>query len=567
MDLARDTGEPAMTPQLTLAQEGGIDIHRGFIIFMPLYRKNAPLQTNEQRRQALTGFISGVFRSKVFFDLLIKSILHATGPLKVELYDGVTPRPNELFYSFRSDHKNLPDPKNYSELGIQLANHRWLARIATTDVRPVGVTNKLHWLLLIIGLLISSLVFLVVKLIQLQNRELSKNIDWLTETKGLLQEAKESAEVANNMKGSFLANMSHEIRTPLSVIISSSKFLMDPSTPEMEKNNFIQMIYRNGNNLLSIINDILDLSKIEAGMVNLEFIKLPLRTLLNDFAADMQLLAQGKAITFKLEIDPEVPKLFGTDPTRLQQILRNIIGNAIKFTAAGSVEVKVEAAPEDCLRILVQDSGIGISAGQQLHLFQVFSQGDATFTRKFGGSGLGLVLSKKLAQLLGGDITLKKSETAKGSLFEVIIKNETSAKPANLFKLTGKSEKEHPLAGKNILLVEDSVDNQYVISRTLQRQGAQVEIAQNGEEGLEKALLGNFDLTLMDIQMPIMGGFTATKILREKGYTGLIFALTAHTQPHLKELSAKAGFNDFLSKPFLIDELLEKFKMANGESV
>ena len=337
---------------------------------------------------------------------------------------------------------------------------------------------------------------------------------------------------------------------------------MSPQINAEEKEKFAQIILRNGKNLLSIINDILDLSKIEAGMVSLEFSRISIRSELKDLEADMQLLAQGKNISFQIKISDELPDVIGTDPSRLQQILRNILGNAIKFTEQGSVEVMVDIVKNDEIRFLVKDSGIGLTNEQQKNIFAPFSQADITFTRKYGGTGLGLVLSKKLARLLGGDVTLKSSQSGAGSVFEILIKNQTTSTPP--FKMSSSErtpKNQFPLRDKKILLVEDSPDNQFVITRILQLQGAEVAVAKNGTEGVEKALQQNFDLVLMDIQMPVLDGFAATKILRKKGYTKPIFALTAHTQPQLKELSAEAGFDNYLNKPFQIEELLRKFSL------
>lgn len=564
MDWARDTGEPTMTQQVTLVQETSIDLQPGFLIFAPLYNKKMPVSNLEERRRALIGYISGVFRTTNFFDQLMLSVVPNVQSIKLEIYDGDTIDPNQLFYSYSSSEKKEVDifkgETKFKTVAIEVANRKWLARILTPDVRPVVFEKDLQWFLLIVGLLISLLLYVVSKLNQIQNMKLNQDIEILTETKTYLQEAKESAETASTLKGAFLANMSHEIRTPLSVIISSSNFLMDSQTSSEEKERFVQIIQRNGKNLLGIINDILDFSKIEAGMVALEFVPTSIYSVLKDVESDMQLLAQNKNISFKVNILSELPGDFGTDPGRLQQILRNVIGNAIKFTEQGSVEITVEASKDHEIRFLVKDSGIGLNQEQQKKLFAPFSQADVTFTRKYGGTGLGLVLAKKLARLLGGDVTLKSSDSGIGSVFEIVIKNQSTSAPQNKsIPPDTMVKKQLPFIGKKILLVEDSPDNQFVVTRILQMQGAEVTVAQNGRDGIEKALEENFDLILMDIQMPVMDGVAATKILRQKGYKRPIFALTAHTQPHLKELSTEAGFDNYLNKPFLVDELIRKF--------
>lgn len=564
MDLARDTGEPTMTQQLELVQEISVDVQPGFIIFSPLYNEKMPVSNKEERRRALVGYISGVFRSTKFFDQLMLSVAPTVQSIKLGLYEGDKIDPRQLLYSYSSAGKNdvdiFKDETKFKTVAIEVANRKWLARVLITHARPVRFGNDSHWFLLIVGLLVSLLLYVVSKLNQIQSKELNQDIETLTETKLRLQEAKESAETASTLKGAFLANMSHEIRTPLSVIISSSNFLMDSQTSSDEREKFVKIIQRNGKSLLSIINDILDLSKIEAGMVALEFVPTSIESVLKDVEADMHLLAQNKNISFRVNILSELPVNFGTDPARLQQILRNVIGNAIKFTEQGAVEVTVEPIDNNEIRFLVKDSGIGLDQEQQKKLFAPFTQADITFTRKYGGTGLGLVLSKKLARLLGGDVTLKSSDSGVGSIFEVVIKNQPVSAPQNKSTPPDTSAKKQlPFIGKKILLVEDSQDNQFVITRILQRQGAEVEVAQNGREGVDKAMEGNFDLILMDIQMPVMDGVAATKILRQEGYKRPIFALTAHTQPHLKTLSTEAGFDNYLNKPFLVDELIRKF--------
>lgn len=561
MDLARDTGEAAMTGKIILVQEDNVDVQSGFIIFSPLYKKHYRVSTVEERRRALSGYIGGAFRTKSFFDQLMQELTVNVQHFKLELYDGEIADPKLLFFTFSSSGIDEQDMLS-SNTTIEVANRKWLARITTTGARPIGLQAELHWFLLIVGLLVSLLLYLVTKLNLIQNMKLNQDIEMLRETKLHLQQAKESAEAASTLKGAFLANMSHEIRTPLSVIISSSNFLMSPQINADEKEKFAQIISRNGKHLLNIINDILDLSKIEAGMVSLEFAQILIRSELKDLEEDMRLLAQAKNISFQMQISDELPEFIGTDPSRMQQILRNIIGNAIKFTERGYVEVIVDSVKGDEIRFLVKDSGIGLSKEQQKNIFAPFSQADVTFTRKYGGSGLGLVLSKKLASLLGGDVTLKSSQSGAGSVFEINIKNKMdSANPYKLSPLERTPKNQFLLRGKKILLVEDSQDTQFVVTRILQLQGAEVTVAKNGAEGVAQALQQNFDLVLMDIQMPVMDGFAATKILREKGYTKPVFALTAHTQPQFKELSAEAGFDNYLSKPFQIDELLRKIRI------
>ena len=556
MDLARDTDEPTMTQQLSLVQ----NLESGFIVYAPLYKKNMPTDSIENRRKALSGFISGVFQSTTIFDQIVKNLIPLVPALKLRIYDGAEMTPDQLFYSFSASKNNEDFKEKTSDVVmIEVANRKWMAQIATSPASSFDIEKHAYLILFFIGLLLSLLSFLLTKYVKLQNLKLSQDIELLTETKKYLHIAKEAADSASSLKTAFLANMSHEIRTPLSVIVSSC-YLMQETANAGEKEKFTQIIERNGMQLLSVANDILDLTKIETGIISVEYLDFAIRTLLNDMAKDMNVLAHRKNISFEAHIAENIPEVFGTDPTRLRQILQNIIGNAIKFTQQGTVKMTAELAEKNYLRILVEDSGIGITAEQQKLLFQAFSQADVSFTRKYGGTGLGLLLSKKLAHLLGGELSLKSSQSS-GSVFEILIQNQLQVLPSEPSDIAVPHEVNPPLLiGKKILLVEDSLDNQFVVTRILEAQGAKVEVAQNGSEGLEMALQSNFDLILMDIQMPVMDGFTATKSLRIKGYRGPIIALTAHTQPELEKLSIEAGFNHYLSKPFQFDQLIKKFK-------
>ena len=387
------------------------------------------------------------------------------------------------------------------------------------------------------------------------------------ESEEALRVAKELAESANKLKTAFLANMSHEIRTPLGAILGFADLLKDPAVFEAERHNYLDIIHRNGEQLTGIVNDVLDLSKIEAGGIAFEIKKINAKTLIEDVAASMELNAKEKNLVLKLNFDSNLPATICTDPSRLKQMLLNVVSNAIKFTPQGIVDIHVSykrLAPTDTLNsfiIDVTDSGIGMTTEQASRLFQPFSQADESITRKFGGTGLGLALSRKLAEALGGDVELKTTSPGAGSTFRIRIadhpRGEVDFSRSAGTPETSRSPSERAnLDGVRILLVDDSVDNQYLITKILNKHKMIVDVASDGLEGFKKGLSGNYSLVLMDVQMPVMDGYTATEKLREAGFDRPIIALTAHVLNEVRKKCLSVGCSDHLSKPINAKELI-----------
>mgnify|MGYP006077431661 CR=1 FL=1 len=376
-----------------------------------------------------------------------------------------------------------------------------------------------------------------------------------------LQEARLVADRANAAKSQFLANMSHEIRTPLGAIMGFASLLKDDGLKKEERDSFSSVIERNSSQLLRIIDDILDLSKVEAGMMLIEHIEFSLPEMLTDFSSLMGFKAREKGIGFASKAVTTLPSLVTTDPTRLRQILINVVGNAIKFTERGHVEMCV-AYKDGFLEFEIEDTGRGISPEQEQNLFQPFSQADSSITRKFGGTGLGLVLSRSLSEALGGSFDLKRSVLGQGSTF--VVRIAVTMKPnVNYVNVLGFETvpartiaNAGQLSGMKILVVEDSPDNQALISIYLGRVGANIDIASDGEQGYQMAIDGHHDLVLMDVQMPIMDGITTIKKLRASGFRRPVVALTAHAMKEERKRCLDAGFTDFLSKPINKNELI-----------
>jgi CheY-like chemotaxis protein len=379
---------------------------------------------------------------------------------------------------------------------------------------------------------------------------------------------------ANQTKSTFLANMSHEIRTPLGAILGFSELILNHDLSEREKEEASEVIRRNGNLLSHIIDDILDLSKVEAGKLEIDKVEANFEELLSEIQTLLSLKAREKGITLTITTESTVPKTIVTDTLRVRQILFNIVGNAIKFTEKGFVEVRVKMIPvgkEMKLAFIVKDSGKGISPEEARRLFAPFTQADTSTTRKFGGTGLGLILSKKLALALGGDVVLSESSTNTGSTFiitidpgsaeKVLFHNYEATKPPTKIRSVTP-----PVSLQNlqILVVDDSLDNQLIISHLLRRAGAMVETADNGRDGVDKAITGNFSLVLMDLQMPVMDGFNAISELRSRGYSKPVIALTAHTMKEEKRRCLERGFDDHLSKPIDIQNLFKTISRFHG---
>lgn len=380
--------------------------------------------------------------------------------------------------------------------------------------------------------------------------------------------AKESAELANSTKSAFLANMSHEIRTPLGAILGFSGLLKDAHLSEAVREQYINTINRNGLALTHIIDDILDLAKVEAGKINIEAIDFSLVDLVQEVVGLFNEKVKEKGLTMSLNVDENVPHMIASDPTRLRQILINIIGNAVKFTDSGSItiQVKLQQEIESSLQLAVsvKDTGPGLTEEQKNRLFKPFSQGDNTMTRQYGGTGLGLVLSQRLAEALGGQVTIENCSPGKGCTF-VISFIATKSQKIHMSNL--KTEEpiafqasSLPLKDIRVLLVDDSADNLFLVKRILTKFGAEVDLATDGAEAIDKAISNTHDIVLMDIQMPKMDGYRAIEILNKKNYCKPIVALTAHAMVEEKNRTKDAGFAAHLTKPVNVNELIQSIR-------
>jgi CheY-like chemotaxis protein/HPt (histidine-containing phosphotransfer) domain-containing protein len=374
----------------------------------------------------------------------------------------------------------------------------------------------------------------------------------------MLVKAKTAEANANELKSQFLANMSHEIRTPLTAIIGFAEASLDSSMPEIERDGATRTIINSGRHLLHVINEILDLSKIESNRLEVECIETTLVPILADVDSVIGMQAREKGLSFEIEYEYPLPERIITDPTRLKQILLNLCTNAVKFTEKGNIRVRVKCMPADQeLCFSVVDTGIGMAPELQAKMFTPFSQADASTTRRFGGTGLGLFISKRLAEMLGGSIKLQSLQdvgtridvtVATGSIDTASLTSSTVAASQSARELQSALLPVDRLGGR-VLLAEDNLDNQRLIAMYIKKAGAEVEYANNGQEAVEKALAGDYHLVFMDMQMPVMDGIEATQWLRKAGYSGPIVALTANAMKEDRERCIRAGCDAFLSKP------------------
>jgi signal transduction histidine kinase/CheY-like chemotaxis protein len=431
--------------------------------------------------------------------------------------------------------------------------------------RRMGQLSLLQILPAVFLGLITTIIGFFVRMLLMQKNLIAQQVavqtKHLQQSNSLLEEARNKAESADRAKSTFLANMSHEIRTPLNGVLGMASLLLESPLNE-DQREYVQAIHRSGDTLLTVINDILDLSKIEAGKLEFESINFSLTQAIHDVSLSLSLLAQQKNLDFSTEISPDTPRFLLGDPSRLRQVLTNLLSNALKFTAKGSVRLHVFPVGAEngtaSLRFEVCDTGIGMSQETLNKLFTPFTQADSSTTRRYGGTGLGLSICRYLVEKMNGEIGVQ-SEVGKGTVVWFTLTLPVAADMRPYLATVPAESKGPPLTGVRVLVVDDVSINQTIVKALLEKFDCSVNTAANGLEALQLLQSRPYDLVFMDCQMPEMDGYEATRLIRRTLPAPLshvpVIAMTAHAMKGDAEKCLEAGMSDYMSKPIRLLEL------------
>jgi signal transduction histidine kinase/CheY-like chemotaxis protein len=569
------SGKPSLTAPIRLYQYRGD--HIGFLYFVPIYRNGSDPQTEAERERALAGL--------AFASLVVERIfsgLHEAGQgmLDIDVFAGRIETPalqmidtgREQYdgdiagFEGRNDHRMFRQEEH-----VTIGGRDWTIVMTSLPQFEASVDAASP---IVFGAAGGLVTLLLAAMLWMLGTARARALELAREMTADLELARARADAASRSKSQFLANMSHEIRTPLTAMLGYVDVMREEGElgwPLDRRLQTLDTIRGAGRHLLTVVNDILDLSKIEVGKVTVQSVDTSLPRLLCEVESLMRPRATAKNLRLVARLDTPVPDRVMTDPTRLRQILINLVGNAIKFTDAGGATLRARVETRDAaerLVIDVVDTGPGLEPAQAQMLFAAFSQGDASTTRRFGGAGLGLTLCRRFAELLGGSVSLARSEVGGGSCFRVdlpliavpgavpctsldaVSPEVASAAPKEAITLQGR-----------ILLAEDSEDNRRLVSFHLRKAGAEIDTAENGRVALtmiEKAEREGqpYDLLVSDMQMPEMDGYTLARTLRERGNRIAIVALTAHAMAEDRQQCIDAGCDDYATKPIDKRELL-----------
>jgi signal transduction histidine kinase/ActR/RegA family two-component response regulator len=570
------SGEPSLTAPVALIQYRGQ--HTGFLYFMPIYRHGLIPPTQAERERALIGL--------AFAPLLLERIfagIHEAGQslLDIDVFAGPI-QSRELQMIDTGGQGYDGDPASFEsrndrrmfreERHVSIGGRDWTIVMSSLPRFEATVDTRSPILFGAAGSIISLLLAATLWTLGTAH---ARALALAREMTADLERARARADAASRAKSEFLANMSHEIRTPLTAMLGYADLMREEGErawPLEQRMQTLDTIRGAGRHLLTVVNDLLDLSKIEVGKMTVQSVDTPLLRLLCEVESLMRPRASAKNLRLLARLDGPLPDRVLSDPTRLRQILINLVGNAIKFTDVGSATLRARAetrASAERLVIDVVDTGPGLAPADAERLFSVFSQADASATRRFGGTGLGLAICRRFAELLGGSVSLAHSQLGVGSCFRVDLPLVAAhgavvceSLDAVLPELSSDPPEAIALRGR-ILLADDSEDNRRLVSFHLRKAGAELDTAENGRVALamlEKAEREGrpYDLLVSDMQMPEMDGYTLARTLRERGNRIAIVALTAHAMSEDRQQCIDAGCDDYAAKPIDKNELLSR---------
>ncbi|MEZ6242565.1 MAG: CHASE domain-containing protein [Phycisphaerales bacterium] len=558
-DDARDRNTLRASPPLRLVQDE--DAQWGFVLAMPVYEHGLPTDTVPERRLAIKGWVATpVFMSK-FFETLWRPAwdqfrIRMTDQDGTEIYDSS----NGAAGGVNLSHSDESVFVMHHHLGVD--GRRWTLTLTPSRPGVIRADYSQASRTLMLGVVLAALVGVIVSMIARTRGRARQIAETMTATLRLSEARQRAltaqAEASNRAKTEFLANMSHEIRTPMTAILGYSDILeerLGSSTDEPLVRESLTAIQRSGRHLLAIINDILDLSKIESGRLSFEKKPCEIARIVLEVVDSMWVRSSQKGLHLDAELRTPVPDRVMADPQRVRQILINLVGNAVKFTDEGRVVVRI-GVERDMLRLDVEDTGVGLNSEEAARVFVPFEQADTSPTRRHEGTGLGLTISRRLARLMGGDIELS-SRAGYGSTFTFTLPLESVEGSAMLDRLERPIEAETAAAPSmmrvlhgHVLVVDDGPDNRRLIGHVLSRAGLEVEMVESGVEAIERLTRGDtFDLILLDMQMPVLDGYETARRLRELGVRIPVLALTAHAMPGDRERCLDAGCDDYETKP------------------
>ncbi len=562
---AARSGSPALTAKVVLVQDHERTGLPGFLMYFPIYRKDALLDQDSmpsQRMAALQGFAYSPIRA----DELMRDLLGpADHTVRLEIFDGAAPHPDALL--FASD-RPPADPQQYPNpylrtTSLDLLHHQWTLRFTSQPAFEDAIDRQKSHIVLLAGVIISLLFFGVVRALtarQAYATALARQMTGaLRQSESSLIAARDLAEAASRAKSEFVANMSHEIRTPLNAVLGMAHLLGNTAL-SAEQQKYVEMIRSSGHSLLSILNDVLDFSKIEAGRMELEPQPFQLSALLEALATIMTVNAGEKDLELAIGVEAGVPQALVGDGHRLQQVLVNLVGNAIKFTEKGSVTVLVELAQAPAtLRFTVRDSGIGISPDRLTQLFAPFSQADASMTRRFGGTGLGLAISRRIAALMGGAIDVR-STPGIGSEFMLTVPLQAGAE----------APQDRIGTVQHLLVVDDDDISADYLCRSIRARGWSCDSASTGEQALTylHSHGARYDGVLVDWDMPGMCGLATMQAIRADdaiAETPVILMISAFGQGKLLHTDGAQMADAVLLKPVTGARLAETLQQAQNK--